>query len=216
MGVALSCSLGAAACYLLFLLTCALLMTSAHSEGPLWDAPHANALHMGATEFSAYAALEMKYIAEFHTILGNSSGAAYWAHRSNVTTQAIHDLMWDEVDEFYYYYSSDTKTFVKVQTPCGFTPLLLPGVPDDRVVALIKHLNDPKKFASKVPLPTVAMDYVTDACPASSTNMWRRPAWVRGKYCNSLNVPGCPDGVLRTGAWHSVHAPSRDNHRHLC
>lgn len=84
-------------------------------NSPLWDVPHAQPLHMGATEFSAYAALEMKYISEFHQILGNASGAAYWAHRSNVTTQAIHDLMWDEEDQFYYYFSSDTKAFVKVR-----------------------------------------------------------------------------------------------------
>jgi hypothetical protein len=27
-------------------------------------------------------------------------------------------------------------------------------------------------------MPTVAMDYVTAACPADSTNMWRRPTWT--------------------------------------
>ena len=46
------------------------------------------------------------------------------------------------------------------------------------MTALIGHLNDPKKFASAVPMPTVAMDYVTEACPSSSTNMWRRPTWT--------------------------------------
>ena len=34
MGVPHQCSLGTAGCYLLVLLTCALLMTSSHSEGP--------------------------------------------------------------------------------------------------------------------------------------------------------------------------------------
>jgi neutral trehalase len=58
---------------------------------------------MGATEFSSYAALEMRYISEFHEILGNSSGARYWAQRANQTISAIHELMWDEEDAFYYY-----------------------------------------------------------------------------------------------------------------
>jgi neutral trehalase len=92
---------------------------------------------MGATEFSSYAALEMRYISEFHEILGNSSGARYWAQRANQTISAIHELMWDEEDAFYYYHSS-TSGFIKVQTPCGFTPLMLPGVSDERVAALIK------------------------------------------------------------------------------
>ena len=68
--------------------------------------------------------------------------------------------------------------FVKVQTLSGFTPLLLPWVSDERVAALIRHLNDPKKFVSKAPLPTVAIDYVTEKCPANSTNMWRRRTWT--------------------------------------
>ena len=59
-------------------------------NSPLWDKPHSDALHMGSTEFSAYAALEMHYISQFHAILGNSSGAKYWEARSNATTQAIH------------------------------------------------------------------------------------------------------------------------------
>ena len=67
---------------------------------------------------------------------------------------------------------------MRVQTLSGFAPLLLPGVSDERVAALIRHLKDPKKFASAQPLPTVAMDYVTEQCPASSTDMWRRPVWT--------------------------------------
>ena len=98
------------------------------------------------------------------------------ASRSNKTIAAIHRLLWDDKDQFYYY--KQHETFVRVPTPSGFAPLLLPGVSDARVEAIIRHINDPKKFASAVPLPTVALDYVTLACPASSTNMWRRPAWT--------------------------------------
>eukprot|EP01052_Picozoa_sp_SAG31_P024695 SAG31_NODE_2118_length_6410_cov_3.846142_4_plen_377_part_00 len=168
-------------------------------NSPLWDPPHDNALHMGATEFSSYAALEMMYISQFHGILGNLTGKEYWERQANLTIEAIHSRMWSEEDQFYYYISSVNRNdadnvnstadgavnsavresdFVKVQTPCGFTPLLLPGVSDARVAALVKHINDPAKFASAVPLPTVAMDYKTLRCPASSTNMWRRPAWT--------------------------------------
>ena len=35
-------------------------------------------------------ALEMQFLSEFHTILGNATGAVYWAARSNATTSAIH------------------------------------------------------------------------------------------------------------------------------
>ena len=161
-------------------------------NSPLWDPPHSDPLHMGATEFSSYAALEMIYISQFHGILGNQTGEKYWARQANLTIEAIHSRMWDEEDQFYYYVStghnhsgggagggtSGSDSYVKVQTPCGFAPLLLPGVSDTRVAALIRHINDPAKFASSFPLPTVAMDYNTPQCPASSTNMWRRPAWT--------------------------------------
>ena len=64
-------------------------------------------------------ALEMRYLAQFHTIPSNSSGAAYWSHMNNVTTQAIHDLLRDDEDQFYYYmcWSPDTKAAVKVMIP---------------------------------------------------------------------------------------------------
>ena len=72
--------------------------------------------------------------------------------------------MWDSEDQFYYYRSSDTKELVKVQTTCGFAPLLLPGVSDDRVAALIGHLNDPKKFASAVPVRLILSCLVLSCC----------------------------------------------------
>ena len=157
---------------------------SGQDNSPLYDSPHSAVSSYDSTEFSSYAALEMGYLAEFHTLLGNVSGAAHWAARANATAQAIHSHLWDAEDKFYYYRDGNTTAgvaagdFVRVQTLSGFAPLLLPGVPDERVAALIRHLNDPKKFASKKPLPTVAMDYVTKECPANSTNMWRRPTWT--------------------------------------
>jgi neutral trehalase len=111
---------------------------------------------MASTEFSAYAALEMEYLSQFHEILGNVTGARYWAARSNATAEAVHRLLWDAEDKFYYYKSTTNNTFVKVPTTCGFAPLLLAGVSDDRVAALVAHLNDPNKFASVAPIPTVA------------------------------------------------------------
>jgi neutral trehalase len=45
----------------------------------------------------------LQFLSEFHTILGNATGASYWAGRANATTSAIHDLLWDSDDKFYYY-----------------------------------------------------------------------------------------------------------------
>jgi len=67
---------------------------SGQDNSPLWDSPHSTSLHMASTEFSSYAALEMGYLAEFHTLLGNLSGTARWAARANATAQTIHCFLW--------------------------------------------------------------------------------------------------------------------------
>ena len=47
------------------------------------------------------------------------------------------------------------------------------------------------------------MDYITDACPASSTNMWRRPAWTNTNLFtiwglrNYGHVPGAIEAANR-------------------
>jgi neutral trehalase len=58
---------------------------------------------MNSMKLTADGSRLLQFLSEFHTILGNATGASYWAGLANATTSAIHDLLWDSDDKFYYY-----------------------------------------------------------------------------------------------------------------
>ena len=133
---------------------------------------------LASTDFSVYAALEMSLLARLHSALGNTSGASYWHAKANRTRDKIHASLWDERDQFYYYrQQAGDGDFVRVLTVSGFAPLLLDGMPADRVRALVKHMQDPNEFNTPAPLPTVAVKEAS-----YSTNMWRGPAWTNTNW----------------------------------
>eukprot|EP01065_Artemidia_motanka_P007391 TRINITY_DN13677_c0_g1_i1.p1 TRINITY_DN13677_c0_g1~~TRINITY_DN13677_c0_g1_i1.p1 ORF type:complete len:580 (+),score=192.49 TRINITY_DN13677_c0_g1_i1:7-1746(+) len=137
-----------------------------------------------STDFSSYVALEMSLIARMHEALGNASAAADWRARANRTTSRIHADLWDDRDSFYHYRADSGKgEFVRTKTPSGFMPLLLDGMPEERVKALIAHIADPKEFAAAAPLPSVSLDDHT-----FSTNMWRGPMWLNTNWFTILGL----------------------------
>ena len=146
---------------------------------------------LASTDFSAYAALEMAYIAQFHALLGNATAAQVWEAKAKHTRDAIHAKLWDTQRNWYAYRAlSNPPTlngslgeFDPAMTPSGFTPLLLDGVADARVVALIAHINDPTKFNAPAGLPTIALDN-KEWC----TNMWRGPAWINTNFFTVLGL----------------------------
>jgi hypothetical protein len=153
---------------------------------------------LASTDFSAYVALEMEYIASFHSVLGNATAAAAWEGRAARTRAAIHSQLWDGSRNWYGYRelagvhqaavrangsASSLGAFDTAMTPSGFTPLLLDGVSDDRVSHLVAHINDPAKFAAPAGLPTVALDN-----PKWCTNMWRGPAWTNTNFFAILGL----------------------------
>jgi glycogen debranching enzyme len=141
---------------------------------------------LASTEFSVYVALEMDLISKMHAELGNATGAAHWAALSNRTAAMVHSQLWDERDGFYYYRQDRggaRGAFVRIKTVSGFAPLLLDGVPDERVVALLGHLNNASEFDTVDPIATVA------ACePTYSTNMWRGPVWTNTNWFTVLGL----------------------------
>lgn len=142
---------------------------------------------MASTDFSVYVALECSLIANMHKELGNASAATLWSSRANRTAAMIHSQLWDSQDGFYYYKhlgnnNQSLGPFERVMTPSGFAPLLLDGVPDDRVAQILKYLNNSTHFSLPQPLPTVT--------PGStfSTNMWRGPAWTNTNFFTILGL----------------------------
>ena len=151
------------------------------------------ALTLNAPDFSAYQAHDMACLARIAEALGQSDRAALWQARSRATAAAIQARLWDPSRRFYCDRDLDGN-FVPVRAVSGFMPLLLEGVPAERVDALEQALHDPTAFGAIHPIPSVALDE-----PTWSTDMWRGASWINMNYMTILGLHRY--GRHATAAW---------------
>jgi putative isomerase len=80
---------------------------------------------------------------------------------------------------------------VPVQTPFNLFPLLTGRLPKEISDQLVAHLTDPKKFWTRFPVPTVAVDDPN----YDPEQMWRGPTWININYLliEGLNRCGYSD-----------------------
>lgn len=138
------------------------------------------ALLLDAVDFSAFAALDMGYLAKIYAQLGEEKRAAAWQNQAQHTSDALHRTLWDDQTGFYL----DRKlngAFSPVQAVTGFLPLLLDDFPAERLPQMVDALQDETRFHTAFPLPSVAR-----STPAFSTDMWRGAVWVNLNYLAAM------------------------------
>lgn len=134
------------------------------------------AVTLDAVDFSTYAAHDMACIAAIAEELGDATRARRWRAAGRRTSGAIHDLLWDD-EHGLYCDRTMTGELTPVDAVSGFFPLLLDDLPADRVDRLVDALDDPTRFATRAPVPSVA---ISD--PDWSTDMWRGATWINTNY----------------------------------
>jgi len=134
------------------------------------------AVLLDAVDFSTFQACDMAYVAQLWRALGEPERAAVWDERAATMRRALHSLLWDERNSFYYDRDFDGR-LSPVMAATGFLPLLLEDTPADRVARLVNHLKNPKTFAAAFPIPSVALN---DS--RWSTDMWRGATWINLNY----------------------------------
>jgi len=134
------------------------------------------AIPLDAVDFSTYAALDMANIAAIADELGDPSRARPWADAARRTSRAIHELLWDDQRGLYYDRTMNGE-LSDVAAISGLLPLLLDDTPRERVDRLIAAIDDPSRFATRAPIPSVA---ISD--PSWSTDMWRGATWINTNY----------------------------------
>jgi len=134
------------------------------------------AIALDAVDFSTYAAHDMACLAAIAADLGDTKRARRWTNASRRTSQSIHKLLWNN-EHGLYYDRTMTGELTGVAAISGLFPLLLEDLPSERVDRLVDALNDPTRFATRAPAPSVA---ISD--PAWSTDMWRGATWINTNY----------------------------------
>jgi glycogen debranching enzyme len=154
---------------------------SGWDNSPRFDA----ATQLDAVDFSALLALECELLAGMAGYLGYSKDARTWEKRHRQLCLAINRRLWDESQGFYFDCLASTGEKSPVMSPAGFYPLLCGAASPEQTQRLAEHLENPKTFATPVPVPTVA------ACQEKqyySKDMWRGPMWVNVNWLIAMGL----------------------------
>jgi glycogen debranching enzyme len=124
----------------------------------------------------SFAANEYAVLSRMAASLGKKSESERWEKRRQALAARVNELMWCEEDGLYYDLDQAGK-FIRVQSAACFYPLAA-GIPTpERAARLRAALLDPKRFATKVPVPSIS-----PAEKAFEKDMWRGPMWVNSNY----------------------------------
>ena len=121
---------------------------------------------LSAMQYGARMAL-----AEMAEALGRRPEAERWREQAATTRRLIHELLWDDADEFFYDLGADGR-FRRYRSE-HITRLFLNRVVDQALFDRIwlRHFTDPQGFATDFPMPSLApSDPRTDR--AARTNSW--------------------------------------------
>jgi putative isomerase len=105
-------------------------------------------------------------------VLGRSDEAEALKQRGEAHRLRIRTELWDDARDIFANRLRDGR-FVKSVGPTSFFPLICGAASEEQIPLLLRHLNDPGKFAGAFPLPSVARDD-----PAFADNLyWRGRIW---------------------------------------
>ena len=127
------------------------------------------------TDLNVFSILEKRSMALLFEYLGNHERARELRESADRREAILHDRLWDEDAGFYFDVEEASTRHVPVWSPVGFMPIVLPGMPQVRVLRLLEHLFDERKFWLKAPLPTLAAD---DPDFRPDHSYWMGPTWM--------------------------------------
>jgi glycogen debranching enzyme len=137
---------------------------------------------MDAVDFSCFFANDCFYLSKIFAELNDQANASVWKTRAEETAQKINELLWNEEKGMYYdrYHKGEHNL---TDTCASFLPLFC-GIADERQAKMLaENLSDGKKFASALPVPSLALDD-----KRFSSDMWRGGVWLNYNYMIILGL----------------------------
>lgn len=143
-----------------------------------------------ALDLSCYVAAECRTLQRMAQRLGFREEAKTWADRAESVAAEARKQFWNEEEGFFFDRAAPGGDWVKVWSSAGFLPLWAGIATKDQAARLAKHLRDPRKFWTPMPVPSVARDD-----PAFQPDTWRGPVHVQTNYLivSGLRLYGLAD-----------------------
>ncbi|HEY5982238.1 MAG TPA: trehalase family glycosidase [Anaerolineales bacterium] len=146
--------------------------SSGLDDSPLWD----DGMPVESPDLNTYLFLQQEALGRMAEVLGEHADAKMWQERAREMVQRLLQHSWDAKSG--YFWAKRNGVRVDVRTPFNLFPLLTGQLPTEVSKRLVEHLVDARKFWSRFPVPSVAMDD-----PKYDPNqMWRGPTWVNINY----------------------------------
>jgi len=124
---------------------------------PTWTAT-GGAENQEALDLNCYLLVEERCLAEMARELGRVLDVADWETWAVRRAIWINDRLWHDEDECYYGKDTEKKEWARVKDISTFFPWWAKVASETRAEALLTYFDDPKKFATDYPLPTLALD----------------------------------------------------------
>ena len=140
---------------------------------------------IAAIDINSYIVLQNNALIDIATKLNqnDSIGTDYpsdileFEEKNKVLVKLIQKYLWDEEFGLYFDYDIENQTRIEINTLASFLPLAA-GIPNEQqLTALLKHLESPHEYYTKMPLPSVAHNDNTFI-----KDMWRGPVWLNLAY----------------------------------
>ncbi|MHA1378398.1 MAG: MGH1-like glycoside hydrolase domain-containing protein [Candidatus Helarchaeota archaeon] len=91
--------------------------------------------------------------------------------------ELIQNFLWSEDHGLYFDYDIENKKHIEINSIASFFPLLAEIPNEQQAKRLVKHLESPYEYNTKIPLPTVALNDDN-----FEKDTWRGPVWINTAY----------------------------------
>ena len=135
--------------------------------------------HLGAVDLNAEIVLQHQAVLSLAVKLGKEDEPWVIEAREerDRLAAAIETKLWDPKEEIFGDLDFHTGKMKTIDTIASYFPLVIDGLGQDKIASLVSRLEDPAKYNTLVPLPSVARD-----SPGFTKDMWRGPVWLNTAY----------------------------------
>ncbi len=141
-----------------------------------YDPDHAD-ITIKEVAFNTIYARNLETLAELCQRIDDPESEKY-AQRAVKVSHAIQEIMYDEQAAAFWDVTAHDNRPLKTLTPTIFFPIILSTTTHDQARAILdRHFHNEQEFATKYPLPSVAVNDPSFD-PSASKFLWRGPTWA--------------------------------------
>jgi neutral trehalase len=115
-------------------------------------------------------------------LTGDDAGAAEYGRRAMKTSDALVEKCFDPDAGLFFDLAGNREEMQRVSTVSSLLPLILTELPGAIVDRVARHIDDPKGYAAKYPVPSVAIGEPTYSAGAIQKLVWRGPTWINTNW----------------------------------